>query len=82
MGKFLLLEIGNTNIKIGLCTKSELLFSYALPTDTGITADLLGLRLMDVLAHAKVAGGEIVACVPHRLCLQLILWPGRLASGF
>lgn len=63
MGKFLLLEIGNTNIKIGLCTKSELLFSYALPTDTGITADLLGLRLMDVLAHAKVAGGEIVACV-------------------
>ena len=58
-----LLEIGNTNIKIGVCTKDELLFSYALPTDTGVTSDLLGFRLMDVLAHSGISAGNVGTCL-------------------
>ncbi len=59
----MLLEIGNTNIKIGICTEARLLCAYALPTDTGITADLLGLRLLDVLRHSRVGLQELGGCV-------------------
>lgn len=58
-----LLEIGNTNIKIGICTADKLLFSYALPTDTGITSDLLGLRLIEVLKHCQVEIKELGLCL-------------------
>ena len=61
--KHVLLEIGNTNIKIGICTAEKLLCSYALPTDTGITADLLGLRLLEVLQHSRVDVQELGDCV-------------------
>lgn len=58
-----LLEIGNTNIKIGICTADELLFSYALPTGTGISSDLLGLRLIDVLKHCQVELKTLGSCL-------------------
>ncbi len=58
-----LLEIGNTNIKIGICTVDELLFSYALPTDTGMTSDLLGLRIMEVIRHCGVKAESLGSCL-------------------
>lgn len=63
MSKHLLLEIGNTNVKIGLATQDELLFSYALPTDSGVTSDLLGLRLLEVLRHTKIDEDNIASCL-------------------
>ena len=61
--KHVLLEIGNTNIKIGICTADELLHSYALPTDPGVTSDLLGLRLLEVLGHCRVEREELGNCL-------------------
>lgn len=60
--KHVLLEIGNTNIKVGICTRDKLLCAYALPTDPGITSDLLGLRLLDVLRHCRVELSELGEC--------------------
>ncbi|BAV92462.1 type III pantothenate kinase [Candidatus Desulfovibrio trichonymphae] len=61
--ELLLLDIGNTSIKVGLADKSRVLTSYSLRTDTGQTADSLGLTLLSVLCHAEVAASGIQACV-------------------
>lgn len=63
MNRHVLLEMGNTNIKVGICTERELLFSYTLPTDHSITADLLGLRLLEVLRHAEVSLNSLGVCL-------------------
>ena len=60
--KHVLLDIGNTNIKVGICTAKKLLCSYALPSDRGITADLLGFRLLEILQHSHISQEELGNC--------------------
>ncbi|ABB37095.1 putative transcriptional acitvator, Baf family [Oleidesulfovibrio alaskensis G20] len=60
---FLLFDIGNTNVKIGIADHDGVVASYVLPTDTHQTGDSLGLRLADVVRHAGFAPGDVTACV-------------------
>lgn len=52
MGKVLLLDIGNTNIKIGLADRERILESFSLPSSRNYTGDSLGLSLMQILNYA------------------------------
>ncbi len=60
---FLLFDIGNTNVKIGIAVETAVLTSYVLPTDPGQTADSIGLRLLEVLRHAGLGPADVGACV-------------------
>lgn len=60
---FLLFDIGNTNVKIGIAVETAVLTSYVLPTDPGQTADSIGLRLLEVLRHAGLGPSDVGACV-------------------
>ena len=59
----LLFDIGNSAIKVGLASGRALLTSYTLRTDAGQTSDDLGLRLLELLRHAKLPPEAIRACV-------------------
>ena len=59
----LLFDIGNTGIKVGLASEREVLTSYTLRTDAGQTADDVGLKLLELLRHARVQPEAIRACV-------------------
>ena len=48
----LLIDIGNTSLKIGVAGIEGLLASYTLPTDTRQSGDGLGLQLAYLLGHA------------------------------
>ncbi|MDR2893169.1 MAG: type III pantothenate kinase [Deltaproteobacteria bacterium] len=63
MSKMLLLDIGNTNIKIGLANADGLLRSFSLPSSRDETADSLGLNLAALLTQAKVAPRELTAAL-------------------
>nr|B8DMB1.1 RecName: Full=Type III pantothenate kinase; AltName: Full=PanK-III; AltName: Full=Pantothenic acid kinase [Nitratidesulfovibrio vulgaris str. 'Miyazaki F'] len=60
---FLLFDIGNTNVKIGIAVETAVLTSYVLPTDPGQTTDSIGLRLLEVLRHAGLGPADVGACV-------------------
>jgi type III pantothenate kinase len=51
----LLVDAGNTTIKIGLADDTGLFASYVLPTDKTATPDSLGLSLSGLAAHAGIA---------------------------
>ncbi len=67
----LLVDIGNTSLKIGLADPEKLLAVYTLPTDTSQSGDSLGLQLSCLLTHAGVClnnieckdGIHLTACV-------------------
>ena len=59
----LLLDIGNTAIKVGLASESAVLTSYTLRTDACQPADDLGLKLLELLRHARLQPEMICACV-------------------
>lgn len=59
----LVLDIGNTTIKVGVADALAVRATYALPTLAGQTPDSLGLTLVQLLAHAGVPVGEVAACV-------------------
>ena len=48
----LLIDIGNTSLKIGVAGTEGLVASYTLPTDTRQSGDGLGLQLAYLLGHA------------------------------
>ena len=48
----LLIDIGNTSLKIGLANPEKLITSYTLPTDTSQSGDSLGLQISHLLDHA------------------------------
>lgn len=52
MGKALLLDIGNTNIKLGLADEERILESFSLPSSRNYTTDSLGLSLVQLLQYA------------------------------
>jgi len=59
----LLIDIGNTSIKIGLSATNGILTAYTLPTDyTSQSADSLGLCLRGLLNHAS-AGCAVRSCL-------------------
>lgn len=52
----LLVDIGNTSVKIGFALPDAILAAYTLPTDSSQSADGLGLTLLQTLNHADLAG--------------------------
>lgn len=51
----LLIDIGNTSLKIGLSGPDAVITSYTLPTDPKQSGDSLGFQLACLLGHAGVA---------------------------
>lgn len=61
------IDVGNTNIVVGVFRGEDLLHRWRLPTGREATADDLGLRLVTLLAHHGVPAGAVagaaVCCV-------------------
>ena len=51
----LLLDIGNTSVKIGIADQQTILTSYVMPTDIRQGSDCLGLQMTSFLQHAELA---------------------------
>ena len=58
-----LFDIGNTNVKVGLCVGSAIPASYVLPSDSRQTGDSLGLALLGILGHAGLAPEDVEDCI-------------------
>jgi len=48
----LLIDVGNTNIKIGIASKNKLLSTFVIPTDHKITADSFGIQVYELCKYA------------------------------
>lgn len=59
MGKALLLDIGNTNIKLGLADQEKILDSFTLPSSRDYTSDSLGLSLMQLIDYSAISVEEL-----------------------
>lgn len=55
----LLMDVGNTNIKIGLADEKRTLHTWRIATDTGRTADEIGMVLFDLLKQKGYDFGVI-----------------------
>jgi len=60
---FLLIDIGNTSLKIGTGTRQFSGSTYSLPTRAQHTSDSLGLSLLQLLTHARLEAEELEACL-------------------
>ncbi len=58
----LLVDIGNTSIKIGMAREGVILAAYTLPTDASQSADGFGLQLRALFEHAGLAD-KVGACM-------------------
>ncbi|SNS07636.1 pantothenate kinase [Humidesulfovibrio mexicanus] len=64
MDTVFLLDVGNTNVKVGLARPGlGLAACYALPTSPADTPDSWGLRLLDICRVENVAPGEVTGFV-------------------
>jgi type III pantothenate kinase len=79
-GHAVLFDIGNTNIKVGLCSGEETPVSYTLPSDERQTGDSLGLALLGILRHAGLAPDEVEDCIGSSVAPSLSLQV-RMACG-
>lgn len=60
MDTVILLDVGNTNVKVGLARPGQgLAACYALPTSPADTPDAWGLRLLDICRVENVSPGEV-----------------------
>lgn len=59
--RLLLLDVGNTGVKIGLAREDGLAASFTLPTDPRETSDSLGLKLMDLCRFQGLAPADVEA---------------------
>lgn len=63
----LLMDVGNTNIKIGLANETKTIHTWRIATDTNRTADEFGMVLFDLLKQSghgfKEIGGIIISSV-------------------
>ncbi|MGE5360811.1 MAG: type III pantothenate kinase [Bacteroidales bacterium] len=59
----LAIDVGNTNIVLGVFDNAALVASWRLSTDRGRTADELGILSSDLLAHRGIDAGEITGIV-------------------
>ena len=55
----LVLDIGNTSVKLGIVDPDSVRVSFSLPTDTLQGGDLLGLRLCELLKQAEYEIGPL-----------------------
>ncbi|MDR2160825.1 MAG: type III pantothenate kinase [Desulfovibrio sp.] len=62
-GYAVLFDIGNTNIKVGLCRGESLAVSYVLPSDERQTGDSLGLTLLDIIRHHGLSPQAVEDCI-------------------
>ena len=58
-----LFDVGNTNIKMGLCRAGRLEAVYGLPSDVRSTADLLGVQLLHFLEHSGMGAGQLAGAL-------------------
>ncbi len=76
----LAIDVGNTNITVGVFDKSELVTTFRMTTKMQRTSDEYGMVVRDLLEHNHVAADEIkdaivssvVPNVMHSLCSALI----------
>lgn len=61
--ELLLLDLGNTNLKIGFANRERLLASHALPIPVKQTVDSLGLQLDALFRQARIEARQFVCCV-------------------
>ncbi|SDN84801.1 pantothenate kinase [Desulfonauticus submarinus] len=59
---FLLIDVGNTNIKFGIGDEKKVVQAFVLPTNLEETADSLGLKIHSLINYA-CAGKKIIAWV-------------------
>lgn len=59
----LLLDVGNTNTKVGVAKGQVILNSFVLPTHAQETADTFGLRIMQIFEHVRLSPREVTAWV-------------------
>ena len=55
----LLLDVGNTNIKVGLFAAGGIRESYVLPSSLSETADTLGLKIVEICRHERIEPHEL-----------------------
>ena len=86
----LTIDVGNTNITIGVFDKEELLTTFRMTTKLQRTSDEYGIVIMDLLEHNKVKVGyirdvivsSVVPNVMHSLCSALIKYFDIHPVGF
>ena len=59
----LLLDVGNTNTKLGVAKGHLILSSFVLPTQAQDTADTFGLRVMQIFDHLRLSPRQVQAWV-------------------
>ncbi|WP_027370481.1 type III pantothenate kinase [Desulfovermiculus halophilus] len=59
----LLLDVGNTNTKLGVSKGHVILNSFVLPTHARDTADTFGLRVMQIFDHLRISPRQVQAWV-------------------
>lgn len=60
--ELLLCDIGNTTMKVGIANERRVEASYTLPVNNEVTADSLGLTLLDILRHSGAEPSCMRAC--------------------
>jgi len=60
-GKLLLIDVGNTNTKLGLADGDELIASYTLPTRHEDTPDAWGLKIEEICRRHRIAVRDLSA---------------------
>lgn len=70
-GFILLLDVGNTNIKVGIAQDHKLLDSLVLPTRLEFTADTLGLQLLQVCSFLGLEAQHCKAWVVSSVVPQM-----------
>ncbi len=71
IARILVLDVGNTNIKIGVARESVLESSFCLPTPERVTVDSLGLQIDGLLTAFGFSRKEITAWVASSVVPRL-----------
>ncbi len=86
MDTVILLDVGNTNVKVGFARPAQgLLSSYALPTSASgslDTPDAWGLKLLDLCRVENILPGQIVAVVASSVVPPMNPVLGRACQRF
>lgn len=67
----LTVDIGNTNVKIGLFEKGELCKSFKMSTDVKRTSDEYAALLLQLLSHSKIGENDIDGAIISSVIPQL-----------
>ena len=67
------MDIGNTNIVMGVYDKGNLLLDWRLGTDREKTSDEFGILILELLKYEKIDVGKISAAIVASVVLPLII---------